>query len=211
MGEFTYQEDAYGFKLENWEWDNTWIDHPNDRQKKRFFYIGDSISCGTRRMFRAVSDKYTCDGFGTSKGLDNPFFCDGIRYFAAQLNGFECVLFNNGLHGWHLDNEQYEKCYEKMVKFLISEFKGVPVYIVLTTSTKGDEELGENSRVRKRNAAASRVAEKYGLKVIDLYTVSLENKDLRTDDGVHFTDEGYKVFAKYIFECVSKNSQRKDF
>lgn len=203
MSEFTYQESAYGFKLENWEWDNTWIDHPNDRQKKRFFYIGDSISCGTRRMFRAVSDKYTCDGFGTSKGLDNPFLCEGIRYFAVQLNGFECVLFNNGLHGWHLDDVEYEKHYEKMVKFLVNEFKGVPVYIVLTTSTKGDEEA-EVSRVGKRNAAAVRVAEKYGLNVIDLYTVSVENKDLRTDDGVHFTEAGYKKFAEYIFERVSK-------
>lgn len=198
MSEFTYQRETTGFKLENWEWDNTWIDHPNDRMKKRIFYIGDSISCGTRRQFAAVSGgKYTCDGFGTSKGLDNPFFCDGIRYFAAQLNGFECVLFNNGLHGWHLTPDEYEHYYEKMAKFLISEFKGVPVYIVLTTSTKGDEE-SEKSGVAERNERTARVAEKYGLKVIDLYSVSVEKKELRSSDGVHYSDAGYAEFAKYI-------------
>lgn len=204
MSEFTYQRETTGFKLENWEWDNTWIDHPNDHMKKRLFYIGDSISCGTRKQFNGVSGgKVTCDGFGTSKALDNPFFFESLRLFAAQLNGFECVLFNSGLHGWHLNPDEYENYYEKMVKFLISEFKGVPVYIVLTTSTKGDEE-SERSGVKERNERASRVAEKYGLKTIDLYSVSLENRALRCDDGVHYTDEGYKKFAEYIYGEVSK-------
>ncbi len=199
MSQFTYQSESYGFKLENWEWDNTWIDHPNDHMKKRFFYIGDSISCGTRKQFSAISDKITCDGFGTSKALDNPFFFESLRLFAAQLNGFECVLFNSGLHGWHLNPEEYGKYYEKMVKFLLSEFKGTPVYVVLTTSIAGDQ-----SNVLARNEKACEVAARYGLKTIDLYTVSVENADLRCDDGVHFTDEGYIKFAQYICEEVSK-------
>lgn len=204
MGEFTYQRETNGFKLENWEWDNTWIAQPNDSEKKRIFYIGDSISCGTRGKFGDVSGgRYTCDGFGTSKGLDNPFFYDSLRLFAAQLNGFECVLFNNGLHGWHLTPDEYESYYEKMVEFLVSEFKGVPVYVVLTTSTR-DDEKSEKSGVCERNERAIRVAKKHGLKTIDLYSVSIENKALRSDDGVHFSDEGYKKFAECIFREISK-------
>ncbi len=198
MNEFTYQEKANGFKLEDWEWDNTWIDHPNDNQIKRILYIGDSISCGTRRCFRKVTgDKYTADGFGTSKGLDNPFFAESIRLFASQLCGYEAILFNNGLHGWHLNKEEYKECYDKMIKFLTSNFAGVPIYVVLTTQTRNGGE-----KVIERNEAACEIAEKYGLKTVDLYTASLENVDLRSEDGVHFTDEGYARFAEIIMKTI---------
>ena len=47
-------------------------------------------------------------------------------------------------------------------------------------------------------------AEKYHLPVIDLYTVTENNKELLTGDGVHFTVEGYKIIAKEIICAIDK-------
>jgi hypothetical protein len=161
-------------------------------------YIGDSISCNARIIATAVSkNELLFDGFGTSKALDNPFLFDSIRIFAKQQKNRNVVIFNNGLHGWHLDDEeQYPYYYEKTVKFLLEEFKE-PLAIVLTTSVADEE---REQRVKVRNEIAKKTAEKYSLPIIDLYSVSVEFASLRTEDGVHFTYAGYEKLAEKILE-----------
>ena len=51
MSQFTYEAVDKKTPLETYEWDNTWIDHANDREgRARILYVGDSISVGTRRL-----------------------------------------------------------------------------------------------------------------------------------------------------------------
>ena len=113
MSEFTYQEVTdKNEKYETYEWDNVWISHADELSRNRVLYIGDSISCGIRNIATRLSDeKILFDGFGTSKGIDNPFFKDSLKLFAAQESKREAVIFNNGLHGWHLDDEKEYKVY----------------------------------------------------------------------------------------------------
>ena len=54
-----------------------------------------------------------------------------------------------------------------------------------------------------RNEVALEIAKKYDLPVIDLYTVSINNKDLLTEDGVHFTKAGYEKLAEKILETLN--------
>ena len=161
---------------ETYEWDNTWIEHADDSNRKRVLYIGDSISCGTRHIATNLTDcRILFDGFGTSKALDNPYFEDMLRLFAAQESRRDAVLFNNGLHGFHLDDKtEYRNDYDKMVQFLLSEFRNTPVFILLTTHV-ADE--AQNKRVILRNLAATEVAKKYHLPTIDLYSVSAAMPD----------------------------------
>lgn len=182
-------------KLETFEWDNVWIEHAEKDDITRILYIGDSISVGTRHIATGLGlQKAYFDNFGTSKALDNPCFCDALRLFGVQEGYRHAVIFNNGLHGWHLDDEkEYPEYYEKMVLFLLDAFKGTPVFLVLTTHVR-DEEL--NKRVVKRNCAVKAIAKKHCLPTIDFYTPSAENPDLISGDGVHFTEEGYHVLAK---------------
>ena len=73
MSEFTYENKDTNFELETFEWDNVWLDHITYPTLPRVLYIGDSISCGTRRVATIASgEKLLFDGFGTSKALDNP-------------------------------------------------------------------------------------------------------------------------------------------
>ena len=189
-------------KLETYEWDNLWIEHANKDDKKRVLYIGDSISCGVRQVATSISNgEIYFDGFGTSKALDNPYFKDSLHLFALQQGKREVVVFNNGLHGWHLDDEkEYPKAYEEMIKFLLEEFKGTPLVIVLSTYVANIE---DNKRVIKRNEEVLKLAEKYNLLYVDYYSVAEENKDNLTD-GVHFNREGYKSLAEALVKKVKE-------
>lgn len=189
--------------FETYEWDNAWIEYANGRSDvNRVLYIGDSISQITRQVATAQSgETILFDGFATSKAVDNPYFKEALSCFAKQLPGTELVLFNNGLHGYHLeDSKQYGFYYEEMVKFLLDEFAGLPLFIVLTTRVVDEE---ETKRIVKRNEAVLAIAEKYKLPVIDLYSVSEANLHLISEDGTHFTQAGYEAVAKAIIEAIS--------
>ena len=203
MSEFTYEQGKNEYKLETYEWDNTWIEQANDAESTRILYVGDSISCGVRRIATERSGKRMMfDGFGTSKALDNPYFLDTLRMFAAQQVRRDAVIFNNGLHGWHLDDEtEYPALYEEAVRFMKKEYADTPIFLVLTTAVADENRL---LRVQKRNQAALVLAEKYGLYVIDLYKISSENTELRSTDGVHFFTAGYEKFADFIIASIKE-------
>ena len=205
MKNFTYEIVDNQEQYETYEWDNTWIDHANDFTAKRVLYIGDSISCKTRHIAtEQTNGELLFDGYGTSKGIDNPYFKDSIRIFANQQKRREAVIFNNGLHGWHLKDEtEYRYHYEEMIKFLLDEFQDVPVFIALTTHI-ADKEREE--RVICRNQVAKDLANKYQLPVIDLYSVSVKRNELLSIDGVHLVQEGYEQLAKESNVCISDDS-----
>ncbi len=203
MKNFTYEKADNKERYETYEWDNTWIDHANDPKANRVLYIGDSISCGTRRIAtEQTGGKILFDGFGTSKAIDNPYFQDSIKLFAKQEGRRNAVIFNNGLHGWHLDEEtEYRYHFEEMVKFLTEEFSGTPVIVILTTHIADSE---RESRVVCRNKAAQEIADKYNLPVIDLYKTSYEAAHLLSEDGIHFTAEGYELLADKVIKSVTE-------
>lgn len=201
MNNFTTGKGNEKSVLEKYEWDAVWIEDTGDMESRRVFYIGDSISSGTRKVANNLrKDGILFDGFATSKALDNPFFKKSISLFVEQLPKLELILFNNGLHGFHLDdNEGYAKYYEDMIAFFLDEYPGIPLFLLLTTYRCGEEKL---NRVKARNKVVSDIAKKYNLRVIDLYTITEKNKDLLSEDGVHFTDEGYEVIAKEIIKNI---------
>ena len=202
MNTFTYESTDQKTPLEQYEWDNTWWETTGDITTPRVLYIGDSISCGIRRLATECSgNKFLFDGFGSSKAVDHPYLSHSIQLFAKQQNSRKIILFNNGLHGWHLDDAtEYKNHFEKQVQFLLNEFYDTTVALVLTTCIGGER----NQRVIARNRYVKEIAEKYNLPIIDLYTVSVENIHLQCDDKVHFTLEGYRIFAKKILTDINK-------
>ena len=201
MSDFTYETKNTESKLETYEWDNVWWEQTGNKSSKRVLYIGDSISCGTRRAATAASSgKLLFDGFGTSKALDNPYFEPALKLFSDQQRKREAVIFNNGLHGWHLSDEEYKSLYEKKIDFLISQFEGTPVFVVLTTAVLGDSDRYD--RVIARNRIAEDIAAKKGCPIIDLFKVSEENAALHTNDGVHFNEAGYEGLAKEVVKRI---------
>ena len=203
MQGFTYEHTDKKQQLETYEWDRFWIDHANDNTTRRVLYIGDSISGGTANIATERSGgEIFFDNFATSKAIDNPYLLEAIEYFAKQEGSRNVVLFNNGLHGWHLDEEtDYLNYYDYTVGKLVNLFPESELVILLTTHVKDEVRDG---RVKKRNEAALAVAKKYSLRVVDLYSVTLENKDMLAPDGVHFQRGGYEIIADTLIEAVKK-------
>lgn len=189
-------------QLEKSEWNNVWWEQAPDINKPRILYIGDSISCGIRTFINELSDgEFLCDGFGTSKALDNVYFRDSIRLFGKQQRTRKIILFNNGLHGWHLnDTQEYKEYYEKMVNFLLKEYEDTTLVLLLTTGVAD----ARNERVLVRNECVKEIAKKYNLPMIDLYAASVEYANLHVEDGVHFTDRGYEQLTKSLLEEMNK-------
>lgn len=203
MKNFTYEFENGCEKLETYEWDNVWWEHANVRNIPRVLYIGDSISCGTRRIATQTADeKIYFDGFGTSKAVDNPFFAESVRMFARQQGERNVILFNNGLHGWHLDDStEYAVAYENIIKFLLDEFKETPIVLLMTTSVADPV---RDARVVVRNRVVAELAAKYNLHVLDLYSLVKSNHNLLVGDGVHLKPEGYQTLANELVKCVNK-------
>ena len=204
MSSYTYEFENRKTPLETYEWDNVWFEHTEIETPDRVLYIGDSISCATRRAATATSEnKLLFDGFGTSKALDNSYFEDSVRIFARQQGNRRAILFNNGLHGWHLDDKtEYAEAYESFVRFLLDEFKGTPIILLLTTHVIDAE---RDKRVVARNEVVNEIAAKYSLPTVDLYSLT-SNDELISHDGVHLTPDGYKLLAKATVDAVLANS-----
>ncbi len=203
MDNFTYENNDRVTPLETYEWDNVWIQRTDDKKSSRVLYIGDSISCALRVFGNGVTkEEILIDSFGTSKAIDNAYFWDALRLFSLQEGHRDIVLFNNGLHGWHLDDEKdYPVYYERMLCKILDEFKDSKVVIVLTTAVAKEE---RHERVKVRNGFVKAIAGKYGLDIIDLYEISSENMDLLGDDGVHFTADGYQKISEYLVDEIRK-------
>ena len=203
MSDFTYESETNDQKLETYEWDKVWIDHASTEGLTRILYIGDSISCATRRVATATAEgRFYFDGFGTSKALDNPYFKESVRIFARQQGTRKAIVLNNGLHGWHLDDEtEYAEAYEDMILFLLKEFPGTPLALLTTTHVASEEREG---RVIKRNRVMMALAQKYDLPVIDFYTITKEAPELLSGDGVHLSKDGYVLLAKELVKRVGE-------
>ena len=183
-------------------WDDTWIHWLDQPAATRALYIGDSISRGVRVVGNGMfGTKLFFDTFSTSKSLDNPYFFPTLKMFADQQPHREAVLFNNGLHGWHLTEEEYGELYDAFVDELICEYGQDKINLVLTTYSASEHY--PNDRVIARNEIALRIAEKKNLKVIDLYTVAEANKD-HLLDGVHFDDIGYTALVNALADAIKE-------
>ena len=189
--------------LETYEWDQTWIEHTEDLTARRVLYIGDSISIPTRAKLNGIfGEKLRFDGYASSKAADHPYYTESVRLFAAQQAApYSAVLFNNGLHGWHLDDEEaYPRCYERLVLSLRAVFPATAFFLLATTPTADPD---NDARVRLRNRAAAQTAEKYGLGTVDLYHAAPQLPAYLSDDGVHFTDEGYRRLADAAAKAIN--------
>ena len=202
MSDFTYEIGSQIAELETYEWDNVWWEQAPKQDATRVLYIGDSISCALRRKATAVSnDELLFDGFGTSKAVDNPYFLPSVKSFATQQRERRVVIFNNGLHGWHLTEEAYGEHYKKLVTALKADFSDCVIALVLTTAITDKE---RNERVKVRNEKVKEIAKELSLPIIDLNEVSAKNISLISGDGVHFTDEGYNVMVEFLVDEVRK-------
>lgn len=199
---------------ESKEWTRMWYDEAPDADRPRVMLIGDSITAGyTVPVNRHLGGRIHADSIAGSKALDHPFYNEEIDFFARQFGfDYRLIHFNNGLHGWHLTEEEYGRLYEEKVVWLMERFPSAQIVLVTSTPVlvPGKERVidpRDNPRVIGRNEAVWRIAEKYHLPVDDLYTAMLDQPQWRTEDGYHYNDAGTDaqgaIVAGYIEKCLN--------
>ena len=189
---------------EQFEWDNTWIEHTEDFTSPRLLYIGDSISIPTRSHMNVIlRGAARVDGFATSKAADNPYFSDAVRLFATpQVSPLRVVLFNNGLHGWHLsDDADYPLHYGRLLSELQAVFPDAAFILPLTTPIA---DTVQNERVLARNHAVTAIAKKRGLPLLDYYAALSGLPSFLSSDGVHLQDDAYRLLAETAVAAVDR-------
>ncbi len=207
MNKDTYEMQDISSALESYEWDDMWRIKANDLKTDRLFLIGDSISRGYRDAAAKVFEgEMHVDNLATSKGIDNPCLLKTIELAMEQEPNCRVIHFNNGLHGWHLNEDEYAAHYDALIGELIKKYPEVKIIIGLTTPLRIQNDVEKidprNERVIKRNEAALKIAEKYNLPYTDLYGALSDTSEYHAADGVHLFENGCKLLAEIIGKKV---------
>lgn len=192
-------------KKESIEWIRIWCEDTNDQNLPRVAMIGDSITEGCYNLVKEeLKDIAKVDYLATSYSITSNMYKESVKNFVSDSK-YAVVQFNYGLHAHYVDDESYEESCKELIKFIIPRVKSV---ILATTTVVLDKKLkNENKRwkdkILSRNEKLYKVAREYDLKVNDLHKFTKEmDVSLRSEDGVHFTSEGYKLLSKQVSEFL---------
>ena len=130
--------------------------------------------------------------------------------------GFDCVVFNCGLHDIKIDRHTgkisvEQKRYRENLLGIISVLKKNGIIPVWVSTTPVDDELHNsqplgfyryNRDVIKYNQIAQEVMEKNKIKIIDLYGFTLNFGSEAFSDHAHFSESVRKLQAAYILGFI---------
>lgn len=185
---------------EKYEWSNLWWDCADDDSLPRVLLIGDSISVGYGpTVIGELAALAHVDRLSNSRNLLDPVHRRETRLVLEHGN-YAAIHFNNGLHGWHLTDAEYEQGLADYVALLRELAPSAQLVWASSTPVTVVDEPGrlneqKNAVVRRRNAVAARVVAGAGLAMNDLYSLVVDRAELKSNDGYHFNAEGQRVLG----------------
>ena len=103
---------------EDIEWANFWWEHAPDTKLPRVLLIGDSITNGYHGdVARLLKGKANVDMLATSASICDPSLIAQVKLAVGDYK-HAVIHFNNGLHGFHLDDAQYAAGLKRLVETL---------------------------------------------------------------------------------------------
>lgn len=197
---------------EGYEWSDFFWRNEEDTSKPRVLFIGNSI---VRQFYDDIcpileKEGFNCDRYSSSRSIVDPALYRETKIAMAKYD-HDVIYFNNGLHGWHLNVDQYGKGLRKYVKFLKSQkAKNAILVFALTTpypSNKPGEKMApRNLEVLNRNGIARKIMKEYDIPVIDLYGLVEPELDKysKSKGDVHYNQKGIELMSDYISNKMVK-------
>lgn len=190
---------------------------------KRILVIGDSISIGYTPFLQAgLKGEYSVERIsGLNPGLvENAQWTDHTlaRLDLYMRNApYDLVVWNNGLWDMGVPDKdtpnvvynpvaQYQYKIGKIASDLMLDYK-VPRILFLTTTpvNPGNIQQTAPDTVAEYNDAAEAELIWYNaVKFADLNAFIAPHSYLHLPDGVHWTQEGYRLMAEFIIEAIKK-------
>lgn len=191
---------------EGTEWAILRWERATDPTLPRVLLIGDSIANSyAARVGELLKGKANVDLLATSKSVCDPAF---LLELTLATDGYKhaVIHFNNGLHGMHLSDAQYEAGLRRMVAKLRELAPWAKLVWGSSTSAVNlatmQLDANTNPKVIARNAAAARVMAELGVPVDDLYAVIVDHSDWHSD-SLHFKAEGCAALGEAVTQAVS--------
>lgn len=190
------------------EWSNNWWNNADDSSLPRVLLIGDSISCSYGpEVIKILDGQMNVDRVANSRSINDPMLFGEVG-LALDNYQYPIVHFNNGLHGWHITEDDYGVYLRRYVAFL--KEKAPTATLIWATSTPITEEgnpgvINEtmNARVEKRNEVSLAVMRDNDITVNDLYSLVYGKAQIRVDDGYHYNADGAQLMGKAVAAAIT--------
>jgi lysophospholipase L1-like esterase len=127
----------------------------------------------------------------------------------AGVSSPDFVFIMSGINNLAMDDKDFPGIYAVVVDRLKDAYPSTRIFIhsllpVLTPFLRNDE-------IREMNGELRSIAEKKGVDYEDIHSLFLDEKgdpkaSFLLEDGVHLSDEGYRIWVSRIEEIVRRNS-----
>ena len=193
---------------EDIEWCNFRWDHAPDATLPRVLLIGDSIAYGYHGVVSArLEGVANVDLLATSKCITDPALARETRFVMEEYE-HAVIHFNNGLHGKHLSDAEYEAGLREYVRTLMQLSNARLVWAGSTPMTEPHDpstlSVEHNPRVLNRNRIAVDIMNEQDIPVHDLYAFVVGRPELRVGNGdrAHYNAKGHSVQGEAVAETI---------
>ena len=203
LASITLQAQTKSYNNETISWNHSWIVKSTPAQNlPNILLIGDSH---VERYYPVVNnllkDKAVVSKITTSLSMGDATF---MPQLAGLLAGhkFDYIFFNNGLHGVLYSPAQYASYISKVYKLLKKNNPSATIIWVNTTARRVPNNLDSfdayHQDVIERNKYVATFCAKKNVKVLDFFSLTVNDKSLFTQDGIHVNEAGVAAQAKMI-------------
>lgn len=203
LASITLQAQTKSYNNETISWNHSWIVKSTPAQNlPNVLLIGDSH---VERYYPVVNnllkDKAVVSKITTSLSMGDATF---MPQLAGLLAGhkFDYIFFNNGLHGVLYSPAEYASYIIKVYKLLKKNNPSATIIWVNTTARRVPNNLDSfdayHQDVIERNKYVAAFCAKKNVKVLDFFSLTVNDKSLFTQDGIHVNEAGVAAQAKMI-------------
>ncbi len=203
LASITLQAQTKSYNNETISWNHSWIVKSTPAQNlPNVLLIGDSH---VERYYPVVNnllkDKAVVSKITTSLSMGDATF---MPQLAGLLAGhkFDYIFFNNGLHGVLYSPAEYASYIIKVYKLLKKNNPLATIIWVNTTARRLPNQLDSfdayHQDVIERNKYVAAFCAKKNVKVLDFFSLTVNDKSLFTQDGIHVNEAGVAAQAKLI-------------
>jgi len=191
------------YNNEMYVWSHSWIvARPEISSQPQVLVIGDSHA---ERYYPVVTnllkDKATVSKITTSLSMGDPSFMSHLSGLLGNYT-FDYIFFNNGLHGVLYSPSEYASYISKVYKLLKKNNPLATIIWVNTTARRVPNNLDRfdayHQDVMERNKYVASFCAKKNVKVLDFFSLTVNDKSHFTQDGIHVNEAGVAAQAKLI-------------
>lgn len=191
---------------EKTEWSQFYWFDTDQQTLPRVLLVGDSIVVGSRQeVADCLQGTALVAAYSTSKIVGDPAI---YRELSLALSDYhiDLIYLNNGLHGRNYSDDFYRKGLADLIAVLRQSSKAKLAWRSSTpVSVKDKPDTLDpviNPIAVRRNQIAAEIMAQNKIPVNDLYQAILPHPEFRSNDGYHYTLEGYRFIAEHSAKFI---------